>query len=107
MNIEYCPTGEMTSDYYTKALTRSQFWKMQNLIVRIKENTIAAYNKDYKQYIKDELQWAAATWSTTKDHAINSGIIGHDMKKLLGYDESRSVLGKQEECASKKSAHNT
>ena len=90
MNIEYCPTGDMIADYYTKALIGSQFQKMRNLTLGIEQSMITNYNDQYKQYVREELNKTADAWNTTK-----SGTIGHDMQKLLSYDESRSVLGKQ------------
>lgn len=60
------------------------------------------YNKYYIQKIKDKTEQAAAVWTPTGDQMIKPGIIGHDMQKLLGYDNHRSVLSKQEESTSKK-----
>ena len=52
---------------------------MCNLTLGIKENMIASYNEEYKQYVREELKRVADAWSTTKEDTTKSGIIGHNM----------------------------
>jgi hypothetical protein len=35
MNVEYCPTGEMVADFFTKALQGAKFTKFRNLIMNV------------------------------------------------------------------------
>ena len=37
LNIEYCPTGEMLTDFFTKPLQGKQFTKLRNKILNLHE----------------------------------------------------------------------
>ena len=49
ISVEYCPTGAMIVDYFTKPLQSSMFRKFRNMIVGIVEEDIALYKENYKQ----------------------------------------------------------
>ena len=46
---EYCPTGAMIADYFTKPLQGSLFRKFRNMILGIVEEDIALYKENYRQ----------------------------------------------------------
>jgi hypothetical protein len=56
LNVEYCPTGEMLGDYFTKPLQGSQFRKFRNIILGINEADIPTYNATARQQIADRKQ---------------------------------------------------
>ena len=49
ISVEYCFTGEMVANYFTKTLQGSLFSKFRNMILGIKEEDIALYKENYKQ----------------------------------------------------------
>ena len=49
IRVEYCPTGEMIADYFTKPLQGSLFRKFRNMILGIMEDDIGVYKENYRQ----------------------------------------------------------
>ena len=50
IRVEYCPTGAIVIDYFTKLLQGSLFRKFRNMILGIVEDDIGLYYKEnYKQ----------------------------------------------------------
>lgn len=47
VNIEYCPTGDMIADFFTKPLQGSLFRKFRNLIMGVGEADVIAYKGAY------------------------------------------------------------
>jgi hypothetical protein len=45
LSVEYCPTGDMVSDYFTKPLQGSQFRRFRNTILGIEEVDIPSHNR--------------------------------------------------------------
>jgi hypothetical protein len=40
MQVEYCPTGEMTGDFFTKPLQGAAFTKFRNRILNVNEDDL-------------------------------------------------------------------
>ena len=51
VKILYCPTGDMTADFYTKPLQGSLFYKHRNAMLGIEPEDIPKCIKSYEQYI--------------------------------------------------------
>jgi hypothetical protein len=51
MTVEYCPTGDMTGDYFTKPLQGSLFRKFRNQILNVTEADFARYQSIYEEYV--------------------------------------------------------
>jgi hypothetical protein len=50
VRVEYCPTGEMIGDFFTKALQGSLFKKFRNLILNIKDEDMPKYRATMAAY---------------------------------------------------------
>jgi hypothetical protein len=50
MRVEYCPTGEMIGDFFTKALQGSLFKKFRNLILNIRDEDTSKYRATMAAY---------------------------------------------------------
>lgn len=48
LRVEYCPTGEMLADIFTKPLQRSLFKKFRNKILEITKTKCIAYKAEFK-----------------------------------------------------------
>ena len=49
VTIEYCPTGDMIGDYFTKPLQGSLFKRLRNLVMGVSEADFLAYKRAYQQ----------------------------------------------------------
>lgn len=50
--VEYCPTGEMIADFFTKPLQGKLFRKFRNLILGVKEEDFDEYKTKYEETLK-------------------------------------------------------
>ena len=39
--VVYCPTEDMVTDFFTKSVQRSLFWKFKNTIMNLKDKTLS------------------------------------------------------------------
>ena len=51
LEVLYCPTGEMTEDFYTKPLQGALFFKHRNCMLGVNPSDIQKYKKAYDDYI--------------------------------------------------------
>ena len=51
--MEYCPTFDIIGDYFTKALQGSQLRRFHNIVLRIHEDDIPAYNASGRALLED------------------------------------------------------
>ena len=51
LEVLYCPTGEMTADFYTKPLQGALFFKHRNCMLGINPSDMQKYKKAYDDYI--------------------------------------------------------
>ena len=56
ISIEYCPTGDMIADYFTKPLQGSQFRSFRNTILGVSETDIPSFNKQAAARRSQKLQ---------------------------------------------------
>ena len=49
IRVEYCPTGVIIADSFTKSLQGSLFWKFRNKILGIVEEELETYKENCKQ----------------------------------------------------------
>jgi hypothetical protein len=52
MSVQYCPTGEMVADFFTKPLQGIQFQKFRNLIMNIDPSTNSS--KDQRSVLQND-----------------------------------------------------
>ena len=52
--MEFCPTLDIIEDYFTKALQRSQFCQLGNIIFGIHEDDIPAYNTFGRSFLEEQ-----------------------------------------------------
>ena len=56
LTIEYCPTGDMIADYFTKPLQGSHFRRLRNTVMGLDEVDIPGYNKHAIELRNTKLQ---------------------------------------------------
>ena len=54
VRVEYCPTGDMVADYFTKPLQGSLFRKMRNAIMNIEGGSDSMQPRNHRSVLKDE-----------------------------------------------------
>jgi hypothetical protein len=52
MSVQYCPTGEMVADFFTKPLQGIQFQKFRDIIMNIDPSTDSS--KDQRSVLKSD-----------------------------------------------------
>jgi hypothetical protein len=50
MRVEYCPTGDMIGDFFTKALQGASFRKFRDLILNVKQEDFPKYRSIMEKY---------------------------------------------------------
>ena len=84
VEIEYCPTGIMLGDFFTKPLQGSLFKKMQDVVMDLQPITILKTEKELKRKILSD-QDAYAEFSNDFKNWINSKV----PSPLLNRDKER------------------
>ena len=54
VRVEYCPTGDMVADYFTKPLQGSLFRKMRNATMNIEGGSDSMQPRNHRSVLKDE-----------------------------------------------------
>jgi hypothetical protein len=76
--VEYCPTGDMVADYFTKPLQGALFKKMRNLIMNIdpsdatrwRQRQLAERPSGTKHVTREEQDWKKVGFSKTVKGAL-------------------------------------
>ena len=65
VRVEYCPTGDMVADFFTKPLQGSLFRKMSNAIMNIEGGSDSMQPRNHRSVLKDEKATdEGQTWAT-------------------------------------------
>jgi hypothetical protein len=83
VSIEYCPTGDMIADYFTKPLQGALFKKFRNQIMNIEENHVIDNGHDSRSVLEPV---------SFDEHSTDEWTVVHDRKK------NKERKGHVEEC---------
>jgi hypothetical protein len=61
VKIEYCPTGDMLADYFTKPLQGSSFRKFRNEIMNISDDSAQITSLDRRSVLSKQLKPKSST----------------------------------------------
>ena len=82
--IEYCPTGEMIADYFTKPLQGTHFRGFRNTIMGIDEVDIPGYNSDAVRRRPQKMAKLHADKFGLNKPENNQGLLNTDLIKPTG-----------------------
>jgi hypothetical protein len=91
LSVEYCPTGEMLADFFTKPLQGALFRKFRNRILNLTEEEVRAYKKKANE---KTVRFADEENPNGSDASPSDGPAHH--RSVLGLKDRRNGNGNRE-----------
>ena len=69
LRVEYCPTGDMVADFFTKLLQGSLFRRLRDIILNIDSGPSTSTKSRYHRSVLNEFTDGGQTWAQVVERA--------------------------------------